>query len=268
MRYKAITIGAYIPSDSVIHRLDPRTKMAGILVYVISLFFPANRNYFILAPAIVFLGIIIYLSKIPAMAVFRSLKPIWIILALTALLNLFFTKGHAIVAAGPLSLTREGVILTAYLLTRLVLLVSGSSLLTLTTTPKQVADGIEKSFHFLTKIHVPVHEFAMMMSIAMRFIPTLSDEYERIRMAQMSRGADFEGGNVIERARKIIPVLVPLFVSAIRRADRLALAMDARCYHGGEGRSKLHPLKYGKADYIAYAVLFGYLMIMVRAAFF
>ncbi len=260
-----MTFGTYFMTDSPVHGLDPRTKLAGSFLYVISLFFPM-REWGLLIPA-AFLCWIVFLSKAPLASVFRGLKPLWGILLFTAVLNLCMTGGHVLWEAGPVSISREGIHRTVFLLIRLVLLVGGTSILTLTTTAKEVADGLEKSLGFLNKVGIPVHEFAMMMGIAMRFIPILSDEFERIRNAQMSRGADFEEGNLIVRAKKTLPVLIPLFVSALRRADRLALAMDARCYHGGEGRSKLHPLVYKRRDFAAYGILFAYVFTMALLTF-
>jgi len=260
-----MTFGAYYIADSPIHRLDPRTKLAGTFLYAIVLFFPMKG--WGLAISAAFLCGIVFLSQAPLGSVFRGLRPLWGILLFTALLNLCMTGGHVLWKAGPLSISREGLERTIFLITRMVLLVGGTSILTLTTTAKEVTDGMDKALGFLKRIHIPIHEFAMMMGIAMRFIPILSDEFERIRKAQMSRGADFEEGNLIERGKKTLPLLIPLFVSALRRADRLALAMDARCYHGGEGRTKLHPLKYKKADYLAYGILLVYLISMALLTF-
>ena len=265
MKRRSLTLGVYQPVNSLVHRLDPRVKLAGTLLYVITLFFTMNPLG--LAMSLAFLIMVSLLAKASLPALLRGIKPLWFILLFTMVVNLFFTRGHVLWAAGPFTLTREGISNTIYILARLVLLVAGSSILTLTTSPGDVADGLEKSLGFLTRIHIPVHEYAMMMSIAMHFIPILSEEFERIRRAQMARGADFEEGNILVRAKKTLPVLVPLFVSALRRAGQLAMAMDARCYQGGRGRTKLHPLNYSKEDYCAYAVLVLYVMLMAFEAF-
>lgn len=265
MKQNSLVFGVYHPANSLIHRLDPRVKLAGTLLYVITLFFPMNPMGLIVS--LIFLIMISLLAKADVSSLLRGIKPLWFILLFTAVVNLFFTRGHVLWKAGPFTLTREGITMTIYILARLILLVAGSSILMLTTSPGDVADGLEKSLGFLSRIHIPVHEYAMMMSIAMHFIPILSEEFERIRRAQMARGADFEEGNVLVRAKKTLPVLVPLFVSALRRANQLAMAMDARCYQGGQGRSKLHPLHYKNEDYRAYTVLFIYVILMAAAAF-
>ena len=259
--FRNVTLGQYYKEDSVIHRLDPRVKLFGTLMYVITLFFSKNPAGLALAAA--FLSLVIGLSKVPVGRMLRGLRPLFIIILLTAVMNLCFTEGQVLASFGPVHITREGLYLSAYLVVRIIFLVMGSSVMTYTTTAKELTDGIEKALGFLKVIRLPVHEFAMMMSIALRFIPILTEELNKIMEAQMARGIDFEEGNVLERARKLIPILVPLFVAAIRRANGLALAMEARCYHGGEGRTKLHPLSYQKRDYMAYGILILYALTML-----
>ncbi len=193
----------------------------------------------------------------------RGIRHLLWILLFSAIMNMIFTPGEIIFAVGPLFITKEGVRLAVYLVMRLLFLIIGSSLMTYTTTPSQLTAGLETGLGFLKHFRVPVHEFAMMMTIALRFIPILSEELDKIMKAQMARGIDFNEGFLVERAKKLIPILIPLFISAIRRASDLAAAMEARCYHGGEGRTRLHPLRYQRNDYIAYGVVLWYLMIMI-----
>ncbi len=255
-----ITIGQYYPADSVLHRLDPRVKFIGTVLYIVSLFLFHSKGY-ILGAA--FLAFLIILSKVPFGMICRGLKAIWIILALTAALNMFLTPGMILWQWGVLKITLEGVRLAVNMGLRLVMLVMGASLMTFTTTPTRLTDGMESIFGPLKKIRVPVHEIAMMMSIALRFIPILLEETEKIRMAQMARGADFESGSLFKKVKAMVPLLVPLFVSAFRRANDLALAMEARCYHGDEGRTRMKPLAYQKRDFIAFSVLTAYMAAAV-----
>lgn len=197
----------------------------------------------------------------------RGVKPLFIIICFSAIINMISVSGDMLVKIGPITIAKQGLWMAFYLVVRLVYLVIGSSVMTFTTTPNQLTDGLEKRFHFLKKVHVPVHEIAMMMSIALRFIPILTEELDKIMKAQMSRGVDFESGNILERGKKLIPVLVPLFIAAIRRASDLAMAMDARCYNGGEGKTRLHPLIYEKRDYIAYGIMLLYVVIMIFCSF-
>lgn len=263
---REMTLGQYYMADSPLHRLDPRVKLAGTLLFVITLFFP--KSLFGILMATIFLGGIIALSKVPFSMVLRGVKPLLFIICFSAVINLLCTKGTVIVELGPFQITKEGLWMSVYLVIRLIYLVMGSSIMTFTTTPNQLTDGMEKSLGFLEKVHVPVHEVAMMISIALRFIPILIQELDKIMKAQMSRGADLESGNILQRAKKMIPVLVPLFVSAIRRASELALAMDARCYNGGKGRTKLKPLLYERRDFVAYGILFLYVIFMIFLCFF
>ena len=256
-----ITIGQYYQTDSVIHRLDPRVKLMGPLVYIISLFL--GRNIWLYLLATIFLAVVIKLSKVPLKFILKGLKAVVVIIALSAAFNLFLTAGEPLIKIWKITITKEGLILAIFMVVRLIYLIMGSSLMTLTTTPNNLTDGLEKGLGFLKVIHVPVHEIAMMMSIALRFIPILIEETDKIMKAQTARGADFNNGNIIKRAKAMIPILVPLFISAFRRANELAMAMEARCYHGSEGRTKMKPLKYKKRDRIAYLVMFAYLGVMI-----
>lgn len=256
-----ITLGQYYPADSVLHRLDPRVKLCGTFIYVISLFlFQSFTGYIV---ATVFLVSMIVISRVPFGFMVRGLKAIFILLILTAVLNAFLTPGRELVTFWKITITIEGIRLAAFMVLRLVYLIIGSSIMTLTTTPSSLTDGLEKGLGWLKVLKVPVHEIAMMMSIALTFIPVLLEETDKIMKAQQARGADFESGNIIRRVRSLVPILVPLFVSAFRRANDLALAMESRCYRGGEGRTKMRPLKYTARDYTAYAILLAYLMIMI-----
>lgn len=256
-----ITIGQYYPATSVIHKLDPRMKLVGVLVYLISLFCFRNIFGFLVAGA--FFVLVLKLSRVPFRFVIKGLKPILFLLLFTAALHLLWTPGHTIWRFGLLNLTREGIYKCVFMALRLILLIIGSSLLTLTTTPNQLTDGIESLLGPLKRFGAPVHEVAMMMSIALRFIPILLEETDKIMKAQMSRCADFESGNLLQRLRNMLPLLVPLFVSATRRANELAYAMDARCYNGGEGRTKMKPLKYQRRDAKGYGVLVAYLLVLI-----
>lgn len=261
-----ITIGQYYPVDSPIHRLDPRVKLAGTMLFLISLFvFQGYLGYLI---ATLFVGTVIKVSKVPFRYIVRGLRPVLFLLLITLLFNLLLTReGEEVFSFWIIHIYDEGVITAALMAVRLVLLVLGSSLMTFTTTPNQLTDGLEKGLRLLKKIRVPVHEIAMMMSIALRFIPILVEETDKIMKAQQARGADFESGKLMQRAKALVPLLVPLFVSAFRRANDLALAMEARCYHGGDGRTKMKPLRYKKRDAVAYLVLFAYLGIIIGSGF-
>lgn len=255
-----ITIGQYYAKNSVIHRLDPRVKIIATIAYIISLFlFDGFAGYIV---AIGFFAAMVYLSKVPFSYIVRGLKPIFFMLIFTALLNLFWTPGTTFFRLGVINLTWEGLQKALFISMRLIFLILGSSLMTLTTTPNQLTDGLERLLGPLRHIRVPVHEIAMMMSIALRFIPILVEETDKIMKAQTARGADFESGNVMQRLKSMLPILVPLFVSAIRRANDLALAMDARCYHGGKGRTKMYPLHYQGRDGMAYLICLFYLIVL------
>ena len=251
-----ITLGQYYQTESVIHRLDPRVKLAGTLLYIISLFF--FKNYFGYVAAAVFLAVVIRLSRVPFKFMIRGMKAIVFLLLLTVVFNLFLTPGTPLVSFWKIDITIEGIELAVTMAVRLSMLVIGSSVMTLTTTPNNLTDGMEKGMRPLKIFHVPVHEVAMMMSIALRFIPILLEETDKIMKAQIARGADFESGNLIKKAKAMVPLLVPLFISAFRRANDLAMAMEARCYRGGEHRTKMKPLCYKAADRVAYCVLLLY----------
>ena len=262
---REMTLGQYYKADSVLHKLDARVKLLGTLLFVITLFFP--KSLLSLGIATVFLASTIKLSKVPFSMMIRGVKPLFVIICFSAIINMISVGGEVLIKLGPVSITKQGLWMAFYLVIRLVYLVIGSSVMTFTTTPNQLTDGLEKGFRFLKKVHIPVHEIAMMMSIALRFIPILTEELDKIMKAQMSRGVDFESGNILERGRKLIPVLVPLFIAAIRRASDLAMAMDARCYNGGEGKTRLHPLVYKKQDYAAYGIMLLYVAIMIFCSF-
>ena len=229
-----ITIGQYYPADSVIHKLDPRTKLVGTIGFIVSVF----------------------------------LKTIFMLLLITIFFNMILTPGEVVWKLGFIKVTKEGLVLAGTMAIRLVYLVIGSSIMTLTTTPNQLTDGLERLLRPLNKLHVPVHDIAMMMSIALRFIPILLEETDKIMKAQIARGADFENGNLIQKAKNMVPLLVPLFISAFRRANDLAMAMEARCYHGGDNRTQMKPLCYKKRDHMAYVILAAYLAVAIgfRAA--
>ena len=256
-----ITLGQYYPAKSALHRLDPRTKLIGTLVFIVSVFlFHTFLGY---AVATVFLGGMILTSKVPVKFMFKGLKAIFLILMITVVFNILLTPGDVLWQWGILRVTKEGLSLEGRMAIRLAYLVIGSSVMTLTTTPNQLTDGLERLLRPLNKIHVPVHEIAMMMSIALRFIPILLEETDKIMKAQIARGADFETGNIIQKAKNMVPLLVPLFISAFRRANDLAMAMEARCYHGGDHRTQMKPLKYAGCDYLAYGVLALYLAVAI-----
>ena len=255
-----ITIGQYYPSNSKIHQLDPRVKIVCTLLYLVSLFtFRSILGYLL---ATLFLVVIIKISKVPFQFIVKGLKPILVLLMITVLFNLFLTPGgDVLLKAGFLKVTEKGLTSAVYMALRLIYLIMGSSLMTLTTTPNSLTDGMESLMRPLNKINVPVHEIAMMMSIALRFIPILLEETDKIMKAQIARGADLESGNLIQKAKALIPILVPLFVSAFRRANDLAMAMEARCYRGGEGRTKMKPLLYRSQDYMAYGLMACYMVV-------
>ncbi len=246
---KDITIGQYLPGDSLLHKLDPRTKIIAVVIYMISLF--VVNNFWGLGAMLVLSLAVVLISRIPLRFFFRGIKAIVFIVLLTVILQMFMTPGEPVFELGFLKITKEGIRQAVFMGTRLVLLVSVTSILTLTTTPIALTDGIENLLKPFQKIGVPAHELAMMMTIALRFIPTLVEETDKIMKAQSARGADFESGNLMERAKAMIPLLVPLFLNAIKRADELALAMEARCYHGGDGRTRMKSLKYGSLDVVA-----------------
>lgn len=248
-----ITLGQYYPGNSLIHKLDPRIKIIATLLFIVELFIVDNFLGFVFAAAA--LLTIIAVSKVPLSYIVRGLKPIILILIFTFALNMFMVSGEVLWQWGFLRITREGLRLAVFMAIRLVLLLIGSSMLTLCTRPLSLTDGIERLLSPLKKIKVPAHEIAMMMTIALRFIPTLLEETDKIMKAQQARGADFETGNLIQRAKSLVPILVPLFVSAFRIAQDLAMAMEARCYRGGESRTRMHEMKLVKRDYAAIGLM-------------
>lgn len=256
-----ITIGQYYQTESLIHRLDPRVKLGGTLLYIISLFLFKNFAGYLIAA--LFLGIVIKLSKVPFKFMVKGMKTILMLLMITVVFNLFLTQGTPLVTIWKFTITVEGLRMAVNMAVRLTLLIIGSSLMTLTTTPNNLTDGMEKMMRPLKIFKVPVHEVAMMMSIALRFIPILLEETDKIMKAQIARGADFESGNLLKRAKALVPLLVPLFISAFRRANDLAMAMEARCYRGGDGRTKMKPLIYKKRDRIAYLCIVLYLVASI-----
>lgn len=256
-----ITLGQYYPGNSIIHRLDPRVKIIGVFIYIVQLFL--IKDFIGYAAVVVFLTTMIILSGIKPKFIFKGLRPLVLIIFLTLILNVFMTPGHLIWQYGFIKITKEGLLTALFMGLRLVLLIIGSSLLTLSTKPINLTDGIEKLLNPLKKIKVPAHELAMMMTIALRFIPTLLEETDKIMKAQMARGADFESGNIFRRAKSLTPLLVPLFVSAFRRADELAMAMEARCYRGGEKRTRMKEMRFHFRDYMAFFLLLVFLVAII-----
>ena len=259
--FKDITLGQYYPADSFLHRLDPRIKLLTTLLFLISLFIADSLPAY--TAAVLYTVVLIYLSRISLAYMFRGLKGILFLLLFSILLNLFLTPGREIFSFWFLKITEEGLIHAGKMALRLVLLLLGSSLLTFTTTPTGLTDGMEQGMSFLKLFKIPVHEIAMMMSIALRFLPVLTEELDKIERAQMARGADFESGNLLRRVKALIPVLVPLIISAFRRAGELATAMEARCYHGGEGRTRMKPLKCRGTDYLYLGINIIYFALII-----
>ena len=256
-----ITLGQYFPGESWIHRLDPRVKIMATLLFVVELFIVDTFWGFLAAVAA--LAVVIGISKVPLSFILRGLKPIFLIITFTFVLNLFVIPGKVLVAVGPLTITEEGVYTAFFMAARLVLLIIGSSLLTLTTKPMSLTDGIESLLSPFSKIGVPAHELAMMMTIALRFIPTLLEETDKIMKAQQARGADFETGSILRRAKSLIPILIPLFINAFRIAHDLAMAMEARCYRGGQFRTRMNAMKFGSNDVAACVMLAAFLAVIV-----
>ena len=259
--FKEITIGQYYQTESPIHRLDPRVKLIATFAYIISLFVVHSWTGYLIAAVAV--AIVIAASHVPFGYIMRGMKAVMMILMITVIFNLFLTEGRPLVHFWKLTITYEGVDFASKMAVRLIFLIIGSSLMTLTTTPNQLTDALEDVLGPLKKIHVPVHEISMMMSIALRFIPILMEEKDKIMKEQMARGADFESKNLMKKIQSLVPLLVPLFISAFRRANDLAMAMEARCYRGGDGRTKMKPLVYCRRDYAAYALLAAYFAVCV-----
>ena len=256
---KDITLGQYFPGNSVIHKLDPRTKLIFLVAYIVALFLASGWVSYALL--FVFLAAVIKVSTIPVKSIVRGMKPLVFILVFTGILNIFFTTGEGtpLVDLWGVAIYKEGIIRAVFMVLRILLLISGTFLLTYTTSPISLTDGLESLMGPLKKIHVPVHELSMMMCIALRFIPTLIEETDKIMCAQKARGADFESGSLMDKAKALVPILVPLFISAFRRADELATAMECRCYQGGDGRTKMKLLRYKLWDFEAFGV--GVLLI-------
>ena len=259
---KDITLGQYFPGSSIVHRLDARTKLVLVILFIAGLFQANGRLGYITVIAVTFTAIGV--SGVPPKSFVKGLKPMIFIIILTAVLNLFYTEGTPVLPNWPI--TFEGIERSVQMVLRISLLIAGTFLLTYTTSPMELTDGLEKLFSPLNKIKVPVHELTLMMSMALRFIPTLIEETDKIMSAQKARGADFETGGLVQRAKALLPVLVPLFVSAFRRADELAVAMESRCYHGGEGRTRMKQMKLYARDYIALllGVIFLGVMIVMK----
>ena len=249
MALRDITLGQFFPGNSPIHNLDPRAKLVAMICYIVALFM--GQWFVTYAILLVVLIAVVAVSTVKPKALVRGLKPVVFILVFTAVLNIFYTPGEPLVSFWIFTITKEGILHAFFMVVRIIMLITCTFLLTYTTSPLSLTDGLESLMGPLKKLRVPVHELSMMMSIALRFIPTLIEETDKIMSAQKARGADFESGNLIQKAKALIPILVPLFISAFRRADELATAMECRCYHGGEGRTKLHVLKYQGRDYIA-----------------
>lgn len=261
-----ITIGQFYPVDSYIHKLDARIKIISTLIYIFALFFVRNFIGYILV--FIFLASVIYISKVPLKFILRGLKSIVIIILFTVVLNIFMSSGKTVLFHyGFITVTLEGIYNAGIMALRLIFLIIGSSLLTLTTSPIELTDGIEILMKPLKRLGVPSHEIAMMMTIALRFIPTLLEETDKIMNAQTARGADFETGNLIQRAKSMVPILVPLFISAFRRADDLAMAMEARCYRGDEGRTRMKQMVLVKNDYIAFSIVLIFVSILMIIRF-
>jgi energy-coupling factor transport system permease protein len=261
-----ITLGQYYPEYSIIHKLDPRLKIVVTLVYIASLFIIEDFYGYIIVVAAI--GGVIAASRVPLRFIMRGLKPILLIIVFTFALNIFMTRGDVLWEYGWLHITRQGIYTAFFMALRLILLIFGSSLLTLTTKPMKLTDGIESLLAPAKRFGMPTHELAMMMTIALRFIPTLLEETDKIMKAQQARGADFETGSIFRRAKALVPILIPLFVGAFRIAQELAMAMEARCYRGGEGRTKLNALKFKRRDAAATTVCALYIAAMIAERFF
>ena len=262
---KDITLGQFFPGTSLAHRLDPRTKILLTVVYIVALFCAESFVSYGLMVALLITGVKV--SGVAPKALVKGLKPVLFIICFTAILNLFYTPGEILVQFWVLKITKEGIFTAFFMALRISMLIMGTFLLTYTTSPIALTDGLESLLGPLKKVKVPVHELSMMMSIALRFIPTLIEETDKIMSAQKARGADFESGSLLDRAKALVPILVPLFISAFRRADELAVAMECRCYHGGQGRTKLHVLHYQSRDYLvmaAYAAILAAVLILAR----
>ncbi len=264
-----ITLGQYFPADTPVHRLDPRTKLLCVILYIVALF--NARGVLTYGIMIAVLAVSVLVSGVPFKSLTKGLRPVYFVVAFTAIMNMFFTSGTPVADMWLLrSVTWEGITAAVQMVLRIVLLIMETFLMTYTTSPIALTDGMESLLSPLKKLHLPIHELSMMMSIALRFIPTLIEETDKIMSAQKARGADFETGNIFQRARALVPILVPLFISAFRRADELATAMECRCYHGGEGRTALRVLHYRTADRLvlaSFAVLAAGIIVLKNFGF-
>ena len=264
---KDITLGQYFPGNSIVHRLDPRTKLLALVGYIVALFMA--KSWVSYGICLVFLSFVIGISTIPMKSIVKGMKPLVMLLIFTGLLNLLFTGGeNVLVKLGPITITGEGVIRAVFMVARILMLITGTFLLTYTTSPIALTDGLESLLNPLKKIKVPVHELSMMMCIALRFIPTLIEETDKIMSAQKARGADFENGSLMQRVKALVPILVPLFISAFRRADELATAMECRCYQGGAGRTKMKLLRFHREDFSAFGIVAVLIAAVVTLAGF
>jgi len=263
---KDITLGQYFPGNTVVHRLDPRTKLIFVIIYIVALFCAKHIiTYGLLFATLI---MIIVASKIKLRIILKSMKPLLFIIVLTGLLNLFYTQGQVLVEFWIFKITKEGIYSAVFMVLRIAMLICGTFMLTYTTSPISLTDGLEKLLSPLKKIKVPVHELSMMMCIALRFVPTLIEETDKIMSAQKARGADFETGSLFSRAKALIPILVPLFIGSFRRADELAVAMECRCYHGGDGRTKMKQLRYAWGDILVLISACALLAIIIVLASF
>ncbi len=265
---KDITIGQYIPGESFIHKLDPRTKILISILFIVNLFLV--KNFAAYGLIFLFILLMVKVANLSFKYLYKGIKPVFVLILFTAAINMFVTKGtpeNLLIDFSFITIYKEGVYQALFMTFRLVFLIMGTSILTLTTSPIELTDGIEFLLKPFKKIGVPAHELAMMMSIALRFIPTLMDETDKIMKAQMARGADFESKNLIKKAKSLIPLLVPLFISSFRRAEELAMAMEARSYRGGEGRTRMKQLKYEKRDAVAFLIFFGLVALTVALRF-
>ena len=263
---KDITLGQFFPGSSLAHRLDPRTKLILTVIYIVGLFCADWFVSYAVIAALLLAGVKV--SGVAPKALVKGLKPVLFIICFTALLNLFYTPGEELVRLWIFKITKEGVLTAFFMVLRITMLIMGTFLLTYTTSPIALTDGMETLLGPLKKLRVTVHELAMMMSIALRFIPTLIEETDKIMSAQKARGADFDSGGLVDKAKALVPILVPLFISAFRRADELAVAMECRCYHGGQGRTKLHVLHYQTRDYLVLAAYLAVLALVIVLARF
>jgi energy-coupling factor transport system permease protein len=262
---KDITIGQYFPGDSIVHKLDPRIKIIIIGLFIASLFF--INTFFPYVFILLFILTVIRIAKLPIKYILKGLKPLVFILLITLVINIFMTKGEVLFYIGPLTVTKEGLRIAVFMAIRLIFLITGTSLLTLTTSPISLTDGIEKLLSPFKRVGLPAHELAMMMTIALRFIPTLLEETDKIMKAQMARGADFESGNILNRAKNLVPLLVPLFINAFRRADELATAMEARCYRGGDNRTRLNELRLKRSDIVILTLMIVFFGLIISTRY-